>query len=139
MVKADDISITDLEKKSASNQHERVRIFYELFTPLYDGYRKYCVNKSYLDFDDLIIQTIKLLKQNPEIRNIYLNKYKYVLVDEFQDVNNLQVRLLDLLLKPETQLFCVGDDWQSIYGFRGSEVDYIVNFEKYFFETLAFK
>ena len=54
------------------------------------------------------------------------------MVDEFQDVNSLQVKLLDLLLKPETQLFCVGDDWQSIYGFRGSNVDYIVNFESHY-------
>jgi superfamily I DNA/RNA helicase len=54
------------------------------------------------------------------------------LVDEFQDVNNLQVALIKLMLTPATQLFCVGDDWQSIYGFRGSNVSYIVNFEQHF-------
>jgi superfamily I DNA/RNA helicase len=54
------------------------------------------------------------------------------LVDEFQDVNNLQVELIKLLLSEKTQLFCVGDDWQSIYGFRGSNVDYIIDFEKHF-------
>ncbi|MBK8713093.1 MAG: UvrD-helicase domain-containing protein [Niastella sp.] len=54
------------------------------------------------------------------------------LVDEFQDVNNLQVDLIKLLLTDQTQLFCVGDDWQSIYGFRGSNVSYIVDFENHF-------
>lgn len=97
-----------------------------------NAYSHYCIDKSYLDFDDLILQAISLLEQNPEIRKAYHEKYKYILVDEFQDVNSLQVKLLNLLLTADTQLFCVGDDWQSIYGFRGSEVDYIVNFEKYF-------
>ena len=57
------------------------------------------------------------------------------MVDEFQDVNNLQVKLLNLLTKESTQLFCVGDDWQSIYGFRGSEIGYIVNFEEHFADS----
>ena len=66
------------------------------------------------------------------VRQRYQDKFQYILVDEFQDVNNLQVELIKLLIKPNTQLFCVGDDWQSIYGFRGSNVEYIINFEKYF-------
>ena len=53
----------------------------------------------------------------------------FILVDEYQDVNSIQVELMDLLLEPDTQLFCVGDDWQSIYGFRGSEVEHIVKFK----------
>lgn len=132
MVKADDISPNDLLKKSSTHQHERVRVFYELAVPIMNKYNQYCTNKSYLDFDDLLIQAIRLLQNHPEIRNSYHERYKYILVDEFQDVNSLQVKLLDLLLTQNTQLFCVGDDWQSIYGFRGSEVDYIVNFEKHF-------
>jgi DNA helicase IV len=121
-----------LLKKSATHQHERVRVFYELAVPIMSAYNQYCTNKSYLDFDDLIIQAIRLLENHPEIRDSYHERFKYILVDEFQDVNSLQVKLLDLLITPDTQLFCVGDDWQSIYGFRGSEVDYIVNFEKHF-------
>ncbi len=57
------------------------------------------------------------------------------MVDEFQDVNNIQVELLKLLLTTQTQLFCVGDDWQSIYGFRGSNVSYIIDFPKHFENT----
>jgi len=139
MVKAEDISPIYLLSKSKEHQHERVRVFYELAVPIMKAYSDYCINKSYLDFDDLIIQAIRLLKHNKEIRNVYHNRFKYILVDEFQDVNSLQVKLLDLLLTPETQLFCVGDDWQSIYGFRGSEVDYIINFEKHFNQAQVIK
>jgi superfamily I DNA/RNA helicase len=132
MMKAEDLKPNNLLDKAASHQHERVRVFYELALPLIEKYNNYCIDKSYLDFDDLIIRAIELLDQNPEVKSVFNNRFKYILVDEFQDVNSLQVRLLDLLLTEGTQLFCVGDDWQSIYGFRGSEVDYIVNFEKHF-------
>lgn len=132
MIKAEDIESSGLLTKSNKSEHERVRVFYELAVPIINEYKNYCTNKSYIDFDDLIILTIKLLKNHTEVREHYQSKYKFVMVDEFQDVNGLQVKLLDLLLKPETQLFCVGDDWQSIYGFRGSNVDYIVNFEKHY-------
>lgn len=132
MMKADDADDKLLLEKSSKSEHERVRVFYELAIPLINSYKEYCTNKSYLDFDDLIILAIKLLKENEDVRDRYKNLYKNIMVDEFQDVNSLQVNLLDLLLTEETQLFCVGDDWQSIYGFRGSNVDYIVNFEKHF-------
>jgi DNA helicase-4 len=132
MIKSNGIHANDLIAKSESHQHERVRVFYELAVPIIKAYAEYCINKSYLDFDDLIVHAIELLKHNHEMRAVYHQRYKYILVDEFQDVNNLQVQLLELLTTPDTQLFCVGDDWQSIYGFRGSEVDYIVNFENHF-------
>ena len=132
MLKGEGIDPKDLLSKSKENEHERVRMFYDLAIPIIDEYKKYCTNKSYLDFDDLIILTIKLLKEHTEVKELYQNRFKYLMVDEFQDVNGLQVKLLDLLLKPENQLFCVGDDWQSIYGFRGSNVDYIVNFETHY-------
>ena len=80
----------------------------------------------------MIILTINLLKNDAQVRNAFQDKFKHILVDEFQDVNTLQVRLLKYLLTESNQLFCVGDDWQSIYGWRGAEVDYIVNFKKYF-------
>jgi DNA helicase-4 len=132
LIKSNGIHAKDLIPKSENHQHERVRVFYELAVPIIQAYADYCINKSYLDFDDLIVHAIELLKHNHEIRDAYHKRYKYILVDEFQDVNNLQVQLLELLTTPYTQLFCVGDDWQSIYGFRGSEVDYIVNFESHF-------
>ena len=132
MIKAENLSTSKALKKALADPHQRVRDFYRLVIPLMKKYQAYCVNKSYLDFEDMIVKTIDLFKHRAEIKEKFQQQYKYILVDEFQDVNNLQVDLLKRLLTPENQLFCVGDDWQSIYGFRGSNVNYIVNFGKYF-------
>lgn len=70
----------------------------------------------------MIIECKLLFRNHQDIPEKFRKKFSYILVDEFQDVNNLQVELIKLLLKEETQLFCVGDDWQSIYGFRGSNL-----------------
>jgi superfamily I DNA/RNA helicase len=132
MIKTEGLSVEEIQLNSSRDQHERVRSFYELALPLIEDFRKYCVNKSYLDFNDLISTTISLCKNNPDILQMLQSTFKYILVDEFQDVNNLQVDLLNLTLTPESRLFCVGDDWQSIYGFRGSNVSYIIEFQKHF-------
>jgi DNA helicase-4 len=132
MIKVENIDIDTVIKNAASDQHERVRHFYELAIPLVKKYMAYCTDKSYLDFNDLITKTTQLFQHQDDIATKYKGQYQYILVDEFQDVNNLQVDLLSLLITPSTQLFCVGDDWQSIYGFRGSNVSYIVNFETHF-------
>jgi DNA helicase-4 len=132
MIKVEDKDTRQILEKSQKDQHERIRAFYKVSIPIIEGYIKYCINKSYLDFNDLISTTTSLFKNHTDIVNQYQKKYQYILVDEFQDVNNLQVELIKLLLTSETQLFCVGDDWQSIYGFRGSNVGYIIEFEKHF-------
>lgn len=132
MIKVENISIDTVLQNSRKDQHERVRNFYELAIPIVKKYIQYCTNKSYLDFNDLIIRSTSLFRNHKDIANKYRSKYQYILVDEFQDVNNLQVEFIKLLLTNNTQLFCVGDDWQSIYGFRGSNVSYIVEFEKHF-------
>jgi DNA helicase-4 len=132
MIKVEGLAIEDIVKKGKSDSHERVCGFYTLFEVIQKKYNKLCVASSYLDFNDLVIRAIELLKNHPDVANEYRSKFKYILVDEFQDVNKLQVDLLKLLATNETQLFCVGDDWQSIYGFRGSDVGYIVNFNQYF-------
>ena len=132
MIKVENIDIDFVLENARKDQHERVRNFYELAIPIVKKYNHYCTNKSYLDFNDLISRSISLFKNYQDILNKYRNKYQYILVDEFQDVNNLQVELIKLLLTDQTQLFCVGDDWQSIYGFRGSNVSYIVEFENHF-------
>lgn len=139
MIKVENTDVSLVAANAAADQHERVRSFYELAVPLVKLYNEYCVDKSYLDFNDLISRTIALFKNQPDIANKYNNKYHYILVDEFQDVNNLQVELLKLLLTDKSQLFCVGDDWQSIYGFRGSNVSYIIDFEKHFPASKIFK
>ncbi len=127
--------IEQIIREASESDFERVRMFYELAIPIINEFNNYCTNKSYLDFDGLLTKSIQLLEEYPNIRERYQDRFKYILVDEFQDVNNLQVKLLNLLTKDSTQLFCVGDDWQSIYGFRGSEISYIVNFKEHFADS----
>nr|MDQ3018228.1 ATP-dependent helicase [Bacteroidota bacterium] len=135
MIKVANIDIEDVRRRAAEDQHDRVRTFYELALPVLDAYTAYCIDRSYLDFNDLVSRSISLLHHQEDILDHYHQKFKYILVDEFQDVNNLQVDLINLLLSDRAQLFCVGDDWQSIYGFRGSNVNYIIEFEKHFPES----
>jgi superfamily I DNA/RNA helicase len=132
MIKVENIDAKTVLENANKDQHERVRNFYELAIPIVESYLHYCIDKSYLDFNDLISRTTSLFRNYEDIVHKFKNKYQYILVDEFQDVNNLQVELVKLLLTDQTQLFCVGDDWQSIYGFRGSNVSYIIDFEKHF-------
>ncbi len=132
MIKVENIDLKTVKENASKDQHERVRNFYELAIPIVEKYINYCTDKSYLDFNDLISRSTSLFQNYSDIANKYKSKYQYILVDEFQDVNNLQVDLIKLLLTDQTQLFCVGDDWQSIYGFRGSNVSYIVEFENHF-------
>lgn len=139
MIKVENIDFDLVLQNARKDQHERVRNFYELAIPIVKKYVEYCTNKSYLDFNDLISRSISLFQNYKDIANKYKSKYQYILVDEFQDVNNLQVELIKLLLTDQTQLFCVGDDWQSIYGFRGSNVGYIVDFENHFSNSKVIK
>lgn len=139
MIKVENIDIDLVLENAKKDQHERVRHFYELAIPIVKKYIHYCTDKSYLDFNDLISTTTSLFQNHEDIVTKYKNKFQYILVDEFQDVNNLQVELIKLLLTDNTQLFCVGDDWQSIYGFRGSNVSYIVEFEKHFANARTIK
>jgi len=139
MIKVENTSIDAVLENARKDQHERVRNFYELAIPLVNKYIHYCIDKSYLDFNDMISRSISLFQNHADIANIYKEKFQYILVDEFQDVNNLQVELIKLLLTEQTQLFCVGDDWQSIYGFRGSNVSYIVEFEHHFANAKTIK
>lgn len=132
MIKVENSETGEIAEQAAKDQHERVRMFYELAIPLIREYTSYCIDKSYLDFNDMLIRAISLFRNHPDIAAKYRKKYTHILVDEFQDVNTLQVELLKMLLTDEAQLFCVGDDWQSIYGFRGSNISYIVDFEKHF-------
>ncbi len=139
LIKVENTSLEIIRENASKDQHERVREFYALALPIIEKYLAYCVNRSYLDFNDMITRSITVFQTQEDISNYYRSKFQYILVDEFQDVNNLQVDLIKLMLTDDTQLFCVGDDWQSIYGFRGSNVSYIIEFEKHFPESQVIK
>jgi DNA helicase-2/ATP-dependent DNA helicase PcrA len=85
-----------------------------------------------LDFDDLMIKTVKLLRVSPEVREKYNNKFKYILVDEYQDTNPLQFALLNYLTEKQQNICVVGDDSQSIYAFRQADIRNILEFEQHF-------
>jgi len=85
-----------------------------------------------LDFDDIIVYTVRLLTEYPEIRKVYTDKFKYVLVDEYQDTNMAQFVLVKLLCSEECNVMAVGDDDQSIYKFRGATIENILSFDKSF-------
>ncbi|MBE9603141.1 ATP-dependent helicase [Pedobacter sp. MC2016-24] len=131
-IKVYNLELDKVLENGQNDQHERVRSFYQLAGPIIKAYLDYCIDKSYLDFNDLISRSISLFKNYPDALNKYKSQFQHILVDEFQDVNALQVELINLLITPQTQLFCVGDDWQSIYAFRGANVDYTINFDQHF-------
>ena len=83
-----------------------------------------------LDFDDMMTMTYELLTQRADILAAWQRHYRYILVDEFQDINRLQYATIQMLAQPENNLFIVGDDDQSIYGFRGARPDIMLSFPK---------
>ena len=92
-----------------------------------------------LDFDDLLCKTVELFENNPDVLEYYQNKFRYILVDEYQDTNNIQYRLVAMLAQKHRNLCVVGDDDQSIYKFRGADVTNILDFEKQFRDAKVIK
>ena len=97
---------------------------------IYAHYQRYLKKNSVLDFDDLMLKTIILFKKFPEVLAIYQNKFEYIHVDEYQDTNVIQYRLIKMLSEIHKNVCVVGDDDQSIYSWRGACSDNIINFEK---------
>lgn len=106
---------------------------------IYNYYQNYLRDSNLIDFDDILMLTRKLLQTNEKVRTELQQKYKYVLVDEFQDVNQVQYDITKILAAPQNNLFVVGDDAQSIYQFRGSDVGIILNFSKEYPNTNMIK
>ena len=96
----------------------------------YKCYQKLLKNADAMDFDDMIFRTVELLQKNEEVRNYYQNKFKYILVDEYQDTNHAQYVLTSLLAEKYRNICVVGDDDQSIYKFRGATIQNILSFEE---------
>lgn len=97
---------------------------------VYKEYQSQLKKNNALDFDDLIMKTVQLFEGSPEILNYYQERFKYILVDEYQDTNTAQFKLVSLLAGKYKNLCVVGDDDQSIYKFRGANIENILNFEK---------
>lgn len=106
---------------------------------IYDRYVQRCRLAGAMDFDDLLVYTYLLFFQNPEVLRKYEEKFRFVLVDEYQDTNFAQHQIVWLLTKNNQRLSVVGDDAQSIYSFRGANIDNILNFEERYMNVRLFK
>ena len=104
----------------------------EVFRLIYSEYCSMCRQKRKLDFDDMLLYCYELFTQRKDILRQWQNKFQYILIDEFQDINRLQYDIIQLLAKPQNNLFIVGDDDQSIYHFRGAKPEIMLNFTKDF-------
>jgi len=101
----------------------------ETISKIYNLYQKKLVSNNAMDFDDLIFNTVKMLETNKEVREFFQNKFRYVLIDEYQDTNTAQYKLAEIIAQKNNNIFVVGDDDQSIYGWRGANIQNILNFE----------
>ena len=102
----------------------------EVFRQIYQGYREMCQSRRKLDFDDMILYCYELFVQRKDILVAWQRKFQYILVDEFQDINQLQYEIVRMLAQPQNNLFIVGDDDQSIYHFRGARPEIMLNFTR---------
>jgi DNA helicase-2/ATP-dependent DNA helicase PcrA len=110
-------------------------IYEKTILPLYKIYQQKLIDLNSCDFGDLILHTVKILENYPDIRKIYTTNFKYILVDEYQDTNFIQSKWLNLLSEKNKNLCCVGDDDQSIYSWRGAEIKNFLEFDQVYENT----
>lgn len=120
LVKGDMIDLSHYYAKSCSE---------DTFKQIFNDYERKLSNANLIDFDDMLVKCYELLKAREDILQMWQQKYKYILIDEFQDINLVQYEIIKMLSKPQDNLFIVGDDDQSIYRFRGAKPEIMLNFE----------
>ena len=126
------MTVTDVENEAIGYLDEKQ-------AQIYSGYQETIKNNNALDFDDLILLPLELFKNHPDRLDYYQNKFRYILVDEYQDTNVPQFQFIYSLAKEHQDIFVVGDDDQSIYGWRGAEVENILNFSNIFANSTIVK
>ena len=127
------ISVSEYALNAANDMNQRT------YAMVYREYQETLQKNNALDFDDLIVRTVELFKSCPEILDSYQERFRYIMVDEYQDTNTAQFELVRLLAQKNRNLCVVGDDDQSIYKFRGANIRNILDFEKYFPEAKVIK
>lgn len=121
MVKGEMMSLEHYYSKNCSE---------EIFKKLYEGYNRGLESRGLLDFDDMLVMCYQLFDQRKDILAAWQRRYRFILIDEFQDINRIQYEIVKMLAAPENNLFIVGDDDQSIYRFRGAKPEIMLGFEK---------
>ena len=140
LLKSNNYSIADIiiKNKSVTNDfnHKRNELLIEIIAPIYKKYQEFLIQNQEIDFSDMINKAANYIKDKK-----YKKEYKYIIVDEFQDISISRYQLIKALkdVFPWSKTFCVGDDWQSIYRFSGSDITLFKEFEKYFGFTLKSK
>ena len=125
---------------SPDDAYKQAELFnYKQIAEVYREYEKYLNENNLVDFDDLIALTYKLLNDNPELAEATSKKYQYIMIDEYQDTNELQLKLIQKLCTTHNNICVVGDDDQSIYGWRGAHIRNIMEFHEDFVGTHVFK
>jgi len=109
------------------------------YAELYEKYQQALKDNNAVDFDDLLLLPLEIFEKFPKVLKSYQDKWKYILVDEYQDTNKPQFMLVKYLAKSHQQICVVGDDDQSIYGWRGADISNILDFEKTFKNSEIFK
>ena len=122
------------DNKILFNENKKISKFssIERLDDIYSYYQQRLIEINAVDFGDILLHSYDILHKNQEIRKTYQNFIKHILIDEFQDTNLIQYDLIKLILNPNKNLFCVGDDDQSIYAWRGANIENIINFPKEF-------
>ena len=111
----------------------------ELYATVYGEYARQLKKCNAFDFDDLIVRVVELFSAHPKVLQRYARQFKYVLVDEFQDTNTIQMVMIDMLASVHHNLFVVGDDDQAIYGWRGATIENILQFDRVYAGTVTIK
>lgn len=132
-----EISYVKGEMMSLSLYHSN-NLADDLFQKIYQEYEKKLRSGGYLDFDDMLVFCYELLRQRPDILKMWQQRFPYILIDEFQDINRVQYEIVKMLAGKRKNLFVVGDDDQSIYRFRGSRPEIMLGFEKDYQGTKKF-
>lgn len=129
LFKSNNEKILSLKKRAKSEENERAIFFLELFEPIYNNYESYLNEIGEIDFSDMINKATESV-----VSNSFISDFDYIIIDEFQDISLSRYHLIKSLIdqKPNTKLFCVGDDWQSIYRFAGSDIGIFTGFAEYF-------
>ena len=109
------------------------------YNKIYKLYEEYCNNSGLVDFGEIILRTLELFKKNHEVKSYYHNLFSAILIDEFQDTNTIQYELIKIISSKNTSVFAVGDDDQSIYGWRGAKVENIKKIQKDFNDMKVFR
>lgn len=125
--------------KRAKDFNQKITNYQKNIQTVYTQYEKICLQQGFVDFTEILLKTVELLDNNEEIKTYYNDLFSHILIDEFQDTNQLQYRWINLISGKNTKITAVGDDDQSIYSWRGAKIDHLIRFTKEFHDVVTIR